>query len=823
MQRELSEVTRSVDNGGAELNDRLATAYSGMVDWWHAIALRDWFVPSILTLVVLAAYLPALFGGHLLDEQFAVAWTRAAGSSEAPLTDFFGWRGLAGADLWGFLTPLLLKIGSVVSFGITFLMRAYAIALHVLAAWLLYLGLRRCTAEVEISLVAAILFALFPLNAHAVSWIPGHGSLFAGVFVAAAIYTYLRGREDWRWMLVSLVMFMSALFCSASVWPVCLLIAMLECYMTYIRKVSSANPTLSICGPLLFLLLTAAYMAASGLLWQMTTWDARPVFTFDAFFKTIKALLFPVNQAIWPHYAKQFRSLYFLFVPYLLIAAISFKFDRRLGGMLLLSALWMVLCMVPVLGHISVSSNMFGAHLLYLAAMPLCVILAILMTASLRVLPVLVPGRKTPSADLLRLALAVLGVGLLAAFYFSHNLKQNGAFASGASHLRRLHKSMRVVQAKTSGPYILGRDLPENIASAPAFRSKSLLVLDSIHGLLSASTVSPGRLKDSLKDGAFRDAVFRWEPALNSLVPVDFTEPAAPFPAALSASELLQRLSPPIEHYPMARFDPAVGIILESNSMAGPSFKINADGLSNLVGDFIYVDAKIEAPNLGNEQLIELYWTTPQYPDYDGNPVKERRGYTKAIVGDGRFHRYYLSLRTIGWTTAGRPLYVTVGFPSGAKVTVQGMGVADKTPLCPTFNVLPEQGARVARFFSPYYNFPVSEGLGLYVQSCGATGITCTHNCDLVPNAEGVQVEISMPNKVYPNPNGNAPSGVGGKTLALMGKRGTYNIKIDDFPGPGVYSLRAISMDIGHNPIGQYSDAVYCLIQKRQKNGWSTE
>jgi hypothetical protein len=56
--------------------------------------------------------------------------------------------------------------------------------------------------------------------------------------------------------------------------------------------------------------------------------------------------------------------------------------------------------------------------------------------------------------------------------------------------------------------------------------------------------------------------------------------------------------------------------------------------------------------------------------------------------------------------------------------------------------------------------------------------------------------------------------------IGISGKKGTYAIPISKFPVSGLYSLRAMAIDAQHKPIGQFSDAVYCLVTRPFRQTW---
>ena len=155
------------------------------MSWWK----RDWFFCLILAVVTILAYQPAWHGGLLWDDD---ACTRSGvalpGWSEANLVRPKGnpailssslYVLLVAAKVWGdsttgyHLVNLLLHIGCVV------------LVLKILRF------LRIPGAE-----LAAIIFALHPVNVETVAWIAERKNTLSGIFALAATLFYLKFDES---------------------------------------------------------------------------------------------------------------------------------------------------------------------------------------------------------------------------------------------------------------------------------------------------------------------------------------------------------------------------------------------------------------------------------------------------------------------------------------------------------------------------------------------------------------------------------------------------------------------------------------------------
>jgi hypothetical protein len=149
------------------------------------------------------------------------------------------------------------------------------------------------------------------------------------------------------------------------------------------------------------------------------------------------------------------------------------------------------------------------------------------------------------------------------------------------------------------------------------------------------------------------------------------------------------------------------------------------------------------------------------------------------------------------------------------------MGTVHGKNLMPKFDVLGTAGQTAV--VAPSFNFPNEPALGLAVLPRGAETLPVAFACDNVPDAAGVTVEISMPGAQFEQENSTTLSGVTYRTVPLEGLSGTHQIPIGDLPRAGVYAIRAIAMDKGHNMIGKFSDTEFVYIWRPKRAGWSNQ
>jgi len=181
--------------------------------WLSPTQLRhQFFAPVILAVVILAVYYPALLSGvHPIDDPGIIAFYSASPSLSSvilPGTGYY-YRPLLEFSyyldnrMWG-MEPGIMHLENIL--------------LHVANSLLVYLLSRRIFAGYDnesrvFPLLAALLFALHPVNVEAVVWIAGRSDPLLSLFVLSALYYWLKWLEEpyWRDMAVALLLFAAGL------------------------------------------------------------------------------------------------------------------------------------------------------------------------------------------------------------------------------------------------------------------------------------------------------------------------------------------------------------------------------------------------------------------------------------------------------------------------------------------------------------------------------------------------------------------------------------------------------------------------------------
>lgn len=777
---------------------------------WGAEKAVKLGLPLLFVVILIGVYGLSLVSPGLLDEQFLVDWLKDApklqGSSGPG--GFLAFPGLDRVDSWGITTRLLLFSFSLLFGKALGLYKFLLLAVHGCATLLTYKICKHiCQARIPAT-IAGLLFALYPLHYEATAWLGGFGSELAGVFFLFSLLIYLQGRQSkmgWgRIALVGIGMLLSVTS-STLIWTGCLAFALFELVQLVFKGNKKESPDLTMCliSILLPVLVAGGCLAAAG-----TAPDALfPDLRWSSLVSCLRRAFLPINEINLHRYSRNYLLFYAIY-PFitLFFLAGSSVLKRAAVYFLLLFAL----LALPVSGIAMLQSDLYGERWLYAASAPLCMFLACCLSGltSLRG-KLRVPG----------IAFTTI-VSVALAFVFTQNLANEiAANRNAARVLKSVQRSIRIKQEKDHLQRFIIRDFPEKISIVPLYSPRGPVLFDSDMGLLRSNPIPDGRLKEILRSGQLRDSILRWDGDTHSLLNIDLGPEKNAWADKWSVPDLVLRLMPPLAVLKNVSLSPdKTEMLLESNSEVGPMLTFDGSGLNCLDDDYLYIDALIDAPASLAKPQIELHWQTSVTSHYE---KRDRFTCVNATTNDKKVHRYLLSLRSNGWTTDGRPTVMALGFPAGARVRLQGMGVcrADKG-MIPGLVALKQDIADPLsrRFTAPYFNYPIDEQLGMIALSDNAEALLADYSVADNPLAAGVVVELSCPDKSFLDANSNHLSNQTFKTISCTGQTGRISIPVSSLPAPGVYSLRVIARDTIGGYLGQFSNPI-CYQVPRKKGG----
>lgn len=766
--------------------------------------------PIVILVCIILVWIPSLRSGLLLDEQFLLQWLKQCRSlsGSSGVEGFMSFDGFARPDSWGFVSHGLMLALSAVFGGSAFFFRFVGVLLHAANSIFLFLCCRKISGkDFFFPIFAASLFAVYPLAAEALAWVPGLPIAFACLGFLAAFYLYLSARDKgFNWPYVAAIAVLSALSIGSSraVWPAFLSFGMYELFSSFLPQTKgekSGEPSLRIIASLLPLVIVGAYFAAAG--------DFMTSFLPDLRLQNLRleyfTLFFPVNQINWQKYSAEYRFFYITFGLLSIPALLGLSFNRQARRISLLSFLLFLLFSLPFVGVAITDSTLYGERFLYLASVGVCMFLGSLLGAS-----ALLQGRWKLAG-----AMAGSAVAIMFVITFGRHCWNEGAVNMHAARvLKAMQASIKILSEKNGISLVLARDLPSKLSVAPLFSVRGPVAFDPSTGLLRSNPVPDGRLKDLLRNNSMRNASLRWEPNLKSFLPLLLPDQKLLW-TELGPEKISERLEPALPFYKNVSLSPdKKEMLLESNSQNGPMITMYSGDLDPLAQDYLCVDAQIDAPTSFAAPRVELHWQTTVHEEYE---KAERFTYVDATINDGKVHRYKLPLRSNGWTTGGIPKHIAIGFPAGARVKLQRLSVinvADDLARVQASSSLKLADQSKKRFTPPYFDYPYSQELGLFPLADDADAINVTYDVEHLTDSAGILAELSWPNKSFDDANSNHGSGVCYKTFRQSGKKGELSVPLKGLPGPGVYSLRVIGAAESGSYIGQFSDPLCFQVPK---------
>ncbi|MBY0356423.1 MAG: hypothetical protein K2W82_00360 [Candidatus Obscuribacterales bacterium] len=773
------------------LSEDVDTA-SGASDKW------SWLLLLAAIVVAIIPYSLNLFSPPLLDEQFLLSWLTHMGklSGSSSMSGFFAWPGFDVSDRWGPLTHGVLWIQSLLFGDKLFFYRSCSVLLHALSGWFLYRICRLAGAELLQSIAAGLVFLLYPLNSEAVAWLGGIGSQLSVLLFLASFSLYLSGQAkniSWGKLGLALLLFVCSLAASIQAWTGALVVvAFAVTTLVFAKNERKQDATQAIIPVLLYVVIAGVCLAANGITF-FSSFDLSSIGTLCHRF------FLPINQTVWQRYSKEYVAYYLLAAPTALslIVGLCLCAKMTFRRNVIFALLWLLLALVPLSGLSLTDPSLYGSRWLYFASLPLSLLVAYACTG----IGCAFERYKKPLLAVSCLLLLAFGV-----MYFKHLWNQNSAYRNSARILRAVQSSVSIASSKSNLSFLILRDMPRPLSIAPAYSIAGPVCIDTSTGLLRSNPVPDGRLKDLLAQGKYKDCALRWESNLQSFIPLELTPEQHSWLPNMTPADFAGRLNPGLIFYKTVSLDEQEGVmVLQTNSAQGPMIILTASELSPLSGDYLVLEARMTAPPNLVSPKIELHWQTNVHEDFD---KKERYAHTRAIVNDGKYHTYHLSLRSNGWTTGGRPKVFALGFPSGAKVELKRTAVVAKTGLLPELTALSQENPSPPRYTPPYYNYPSVPELGLVALADSAKAITAQYSVAAIPDAEGVLVEISKANRSFDDANGDHLSSVTLKTLTVNGKEGSLSIPFAELDGPGVYSIRVIGVNARGFYRGMFSDAL---------------
>jgi tetratricopeptide (TPR) repeat protein len=324
---------------------------------------RSWLLAAILMVITFAAYVPALRGGFVFDDDSLIVHNRMLHDSDGLHRLWFTTE---APDYWPLTSTLWwLEWRTWSNHALGY--HVVSVLLHALNAILVWLILRRL--KIPGAWLAGLVFAIHPVNVATVAWISEQKNILSMLFYAVTILLYLRFDENNRWhsYALSVAAFLLALLSKSGV--VMLPVVLLLCVWWLHGRLQRQDVLRAI--PFL------AFSLASGLatIWfqhnramqphSMPTAGAATRFTaagWTPWFYLYKALL-PVNlTVIYPKWVIDPSSWVSYLPGIILLAGLTLSWWKRAtwGRPLFFSLAYFLVVLFPVLGFFDQSFHRYS-------------------------------------------------------------------------------------------------------------------------------------------------------------------------------------------------------------------------------------------------------------------------------------------------------------------------------------------------------------------------------------------------------------------------------------------------------------------------------
>jgi Flp pilus assembly protein TadD len=391
---------------------------------------QRWAIPALVAGVVCLVYSATLAFSFVYDDNFQIvdnAWL----TSTRYIPRFFTAHVWAFADVsgvyWRPLFLLWLFLQRTV-FGLTpAAWHAATVAMHAASSVLVYLLVRRITADRATGVLAAMIFGLHPALLESVAWISGVSDPLLAVTLIPALLFYLRWQESRsaRALAWSIVFYALALLAKE---PAVMLLPLVAAHAWLYRGGDlRGRIRKAFAAALPYLPLTAVYLVFHAILFARAAYPNNPATPWRMLLTAPKLLVFYLRLLVWPapispEYPLRpvmtlgLTSVLLPVVALIAVAVLLWFWSTRLtrsgdarGHAVAYAGIWIFVLLAPVL-YIKPLDSFDFAHARYLY-LP-CIGFATLLAMAIRMIPADerniggIPARQFGAALVVILALA---------------------------------------------------------------------------------------------------------------------------------------------------------------------------------------------------------------------------------------------------------------------------------------------------------------------------------------------------------------------------------------------------------------------------------
>ncbi len=683
-----------------------------------------------------------------------------------------------------------------------------------------------------IAVVAAGLFALYPLHSESIVWIIGRVDSMCSVFILTSLWCYIRWRKSasYYFLAFSIVTAVLAFTCKEMAIVLPLIIAACEFLFGDLFRFSSADIAKWISGKSqtsnkwmdLFQLglpslnkeqllisvnrmakYTCPFFVLLGFYFLMRRvvlgtfiggYDNSLLYKLDhanisRFLHALTMLAIPVNQALLGWHSNYVKAWEIGLVICTILSITAFIVRPDARRLICFSLIWFVLALVPVYKIFAISMFLEGSRLGYLATAPLCLFLSCgLALASekrlvTRLLPILAAGMLGVSAYLLYI--------------------NNQAWATAGNLANAVQEQLRILYKSTAGdPQVIIVGIPISFRGAyvclnaiDGMTKFPQIDRDVFHCCLLDSTdpVLPfGFLKDSIWQDRRKIKGYYWNSIVHILDPINLETPGkssyvwrgAMLKQLLSGNTSGTHLQPDLN---------GLHITTDHDLKNRPFVELNLKGLPCWSTDFISIKLRsvggVRQP--GKADLLLLYSN-----EIVNEPTLLCRTQAPIAQTDNQ-QEINLPLHSVPeWAFGGTCHGMKLLLPVGATLVIDEIAIKTADTVIPK----------------------ISFAHSTYLENRGTLRLTVdnpkqslSYNADRIAGATKVMFEITRPGTYFTDHNCKDLNTALLKTITRTDTHGQLDITLDEFPGPGLYQVRARALDKNGKLIGLAGDHVNVL------------
>ena len=646
----------------------------------------------------------------------------------------------------------------------------------------------------QFAIVAAFLFALYPLHPEATVWLIGRVDSMCTMFFLASLWYYIRWRSlvNNKYLVISLCCSVLAFTCketSIALAPTIVLCEIvfgklfpgatsqdngLRTPITELRRVvaKTAPYVLLLAGYFLLRLFcfgtfVGGYDNSLALNSDLTDFASR-------FIHGLRMLAVPINKEMLGEHNVLVKVWEVGIALCGLLSIASALFDAKAKKLILFAFAWFILALIPVYKVFMVDNDLQGSRLGYLASAPLCIFIACGALFSFR--------RIFPRMLFSFYASMII----LAGFMLYIN---NKAWAEAGHLSNEIQKQITAMYDKLPG------DPPVIIVGLPGSFKGAFVSINAIDGMTKSPQLKTDRfnctpledtnpifpfgfVKDSIWQNRGKIACYYWNTNNRTLEPANI---------AISKGSMLT--------WQGSKLKELIDAGKTKQQQARPKgLELTLTGLPCWSSDCISVGLRqTDVSKMTGGSNAILFYKNDIIHDF-----KLRYRTQAALSPSAKEQNIVFVLRGLPeWSFGGTRGAVRLSLPPEFDGTLKSISIE------PSDAVMPK----------------VTFGDSGFLDLCGKVKLDAKHHAHtLVYDERGMKgavtttIEISKPSTFFEQRNSEKPENNLLKTIELGGSHGTFVLGINEFPVKGLYQLRLRAKDRSGAPLGVASDHIVVSV-----------